>query len=101
MQHFDAIWYNVNLATMDPSRDGPYGAVTNAVLAVKDGLIAFCGPRAELPVYDALATPAVTKRLQELGVRAQPGTPAQMEALLATEIRRWRDVIQAAKIELQ
>jgi tripartite-type tricarboxylate transporter receptor subunit TctC len=50
---------------------------------------------------DALATPAVTKRLQELGVRAQPGTPAQMEALLVSEIRRWRDVIQAAKIELQ
>jgi tripartite-type tricarboxylate transporter receptor subunit TctC len=50
---------------------------------------------------DALATPAVTKRLQELGVRAQPGTPAQMETLLNTEIRRWRDVIQAAKIEPQ
>lgn len=58
MQHFDAIWYNVNLATMDPLRDGGYGAVENAVLAVKDGLIAFCGTRAELPAYDVLATPA-------------------------------------------
>jgi imidazolonepropionase len=58
MQHFDAIWYNVNLATMDPDRDGPYGVISNAVLAVKDGLIVYCGPRAELPAYDALATPA-------------------------------------------
>ncbi|MDZ7858788.1 tripartite tricarboxylate transporter substrate binding protein [Sphaerotilus sp.] len=50
---------------------------------------------------DALATPAVTKRLQELGVRAQSGTPAQLDTLLQSEIRRWRDVIQAAKIEPQ
>lgn len=50
---------------------------------------------------DALTQPAVMKRLQELGVRAQPGTPAQMETLLASEIRRWRDVILAAKIEQQ
>lgn len=58
MQHFDAIWYNVNLATMDPLRDSGYGAVENAVLAIKDGLIAFCGERADLPAYDVLATPA-------------------------------------------
>lgn len=57
MQHFDAIWHNVNIATMDPQRPGPYGAVEQAVLAIRDGLIAFCGPRAELPSYDALATP--------------------------------------------
>lgn len=50
---------------------------------------------------DALATPAVTKRLQELGVRAQAGTPAQLDTLLNAEIRRWRDVLQAAKIEPQ
>ena len=50
---------------------------------------------------DALATPAVMKRLQELGVRAQAGTPVQLDTLLNAEIRRWRDVIQAAKIEPQ
>jgi len=57
MQHFDAIWHNVNIATMDPQQPGPYGAVEQAVLAIRDGLIVFCGPRAELPPYDALATP--------------------------------------------
>ncbi len=57
MQHFDAIWHNVNIASMDPQRPGSYGAVEQAVLAIRDGLIAFCGPRADLPPYDALATP--------------------------------------------
>jgi imidazolonepropionase len=58
MQHFDAIWYNVNLATMDPDREGPYGTIPNAVLAVKDGVIAFCGSRDEMPAYDAFTTPS-------------------------------------------
>ena len=29
----------------------------------------------------------------------QAGTPAELQALLASEIRRWGDVIRAAKIE--
>lgn len=32
---------------------------------------------------------------------APAGTPAQLETLLGTDIRRWRDVIRTAKIELQ
>jgi tripartite-type tricarboxylate transporter receptor subunit TctC len=47
----------------------------------------------------ALADPAVARKLQELGVRAQPGSPAQMQTLLGNEIRHWGDVIRAAKIE--
>ena len=47
----------------------------------------------------ALAQPAVRARLQELGVRAQSGTPKQLEALLGAEIQRWGDVIRRAKIE--
>ncbi len=57
MQHFDAIWHNVNIASMDPQQSGPYGCLENAVLAVRDGIIVYCGLRAELPPYDALATP--------------------------------------------
>ena len=48
---------------------------------------------------DAVAEPAVQQHLQALGVRAQAGTPKQLEALLAAEIRRWGEVIRAAKIE--
>jgi tripartite-type tricarboxylate transporter receptor subunit TctC len=50
---------------------------------------------------EAIASAAVQQRLQALGVRAQAGTPAQLDALLAAEIQRWRDVIRAAKIEPQ
>jgi tripartite-type tricarboxylate transporter receptor subunit TctC len=48
---------------------------------------------------EALKTPAVRDRLLALGVRPQGGTPVQMQALLASEIRHWREVITAAKIE--
>ena len=49
----------------------------------------------------ALAMPAVQSQLQALGVRAQGGTPAQLQQLLAAELRRWSDVIAQAKIEPQ
>ena len=55
-QQFDAIWHNVHLATMTDNGQ-PYGAIRDAALAVKDGLIAWCGPKAELPACDLLATP--------------------------------------------
>jgi tripartite-type tricarboxylate transporter receptor subunit TctC len=49
----------------------------------------------------ALNSPAVQERLQALGVRPQGGTPAQLQGLLGSEIKRWRDVIRAAGIEPQ
>ena len=48
---------------------------------------------------EAIASPAVATRLRQLGVRPQAGTPAQLQSLLASEIKRWREVIVAAKIE--
>jgi len=48
---------------------------------------------------EALKTAAVQERLLALGVRAQGGTPQQLQALLASEIRHWGEVIRAAKIE--
>ena len=49
----------------------------------------------------ALAQPAVARRLQDPGVRAQGGTPAELQALLQSETRRWGDVVHAAKIAPQ
>jgi tripartite-type tricarboxylate transporter receptor subunit TctC len=43
----------------------------------------------------------VQQRLLGLGVRPGGGTPQELESLLDEEIRRWRSVIQAAKIEPQ
>lgn len=52
---FDAVWHNVQLATM-ANNGQPYGAIADGALAIKDGLIAWCGPKAELPPCDLLAT---------------------------------------------
>jgi len=57
--------------------------------------------RLNVAIRDALSTPAVLQRLLEMGVRPQAGTPAELGALLDREIRRWREVIVAARIEPQ
>ncbi|MGN6459955.1 MAG: imidazolonepropionase, partial [Pseudolabrys sp.] len=46
---FDTIWQDARLATLDATRPG-LGIVENAVVAAKDGKIAFVGPAAELPI---------------------------------------------------
>jgi tripartite-type tricarboxylate transporter receptor subunit TctC len=45
-----------------------------------------------------VANAAVQDRLGRLGMRLQASTPAELQALLASEIRRWGDVIRAARI---
>jgi len=49
----------------------------------------------------ALQNPEVRQKLQALNVQAQPGTPEQASQLLASEVKRWGDVIVRAKIEKQ
>ncbi len=49
--------------------------------------------------HEAVALSAVRRKLEELGVRAQAGTPTQLQTLLAGEIKRWGEVIRSAKIE--
>lgn len=50
-------------------------------------------------VRDAVAAPAVRERLAALGVRPESGSPAALQTLLASEVRRWGAVIRAAGIE--
>jgi tripartite-type tricarboxylate transporter receptor subunit TctC len=52
-------------------------------------------------VREAVATPAIATRLRELSVSPRAGSPAEMSELFTTEIKRWREVIVAAKIEQQ
>ncbi|MGL4517921.1 MAG: imidazolonepropionase [Shewanella sp.] len=54
---WDQVWIDVNIATMDPSISARYGAITHAAIAVKDGKIAWLGPRSELPAFDVLSIP--------------------------------------------
>jgi tripartite-type tricarboxylate transporter receptor subunit TctC len=48
---------------------------------------------------EAVAQPGVQDKLAKLGVRPQSSTPAELQALLTSEIKRWGDVIRASKIE--
>ena len=50
-------------------------------------------------VHDAVASPAVQDKLGKAGMRLASGTPAELQALLGSEIKRWGDVIRAARIE--
>lgn len=48
---------------------------------------------------DAVATAAVRDKLGRLGMRLRSSSPAELQALLAAEIRRWGEVIRKAGIE--
>ena len=50
-------------------------------------------------VREAIASPAVQDKLAKLGVRAAASSPAELERLLGSEIKRWGEVIRATKIE--
>lgn len=52
-------------------------------------------------IQAVLALPEVKDKLQGLGVTARGSTPAQLEQLLASDIEKWRKVIEQAKIEKQ
>jgi tripartite-type tricarboxylate transporter receptor subunit TctC len=49
----------------------------------------------------ALAQPEVKQRLADLSLFAEGGTPAQLGEHLASDIRKWSDVIAKAKIARQ
>lgn len=52
-------------------------------------------------VREALASPAVQQRLLPLGMRLAAGTSADLQVLLAAEVRRWGEVIRTAKITVE
>ena len=52
-------------------------------------------------IVAALNSPEVKKRLQDLRIDPRSSTPEQASELLASEIKRWGDVIVRAKIQKQ
>ncbi|WP_119969463.1 imidazolonepropionase [Shewanella japonica] len=59
---WDHVWIDVNIATMDPDNSATYGSITDAAIAVKDGKIAWLGPRKELPDFDVIDMPVYRGR---------------------------------------
>lgn len=81
--------------------------VVNYVAASWNGLAVPAGTpkdvvaRLNKEINAALNDPAVHKRLEELNLDPQPGTPEQAAALLHNDIKRWGEVITRAKIGKQ
>ena len=78
-----------------------YNVASWNAIAAPAGTPAPVMERLNQAVQQALASPSVKSALEPLGVRLQASTPAQAQALVATEIKRWGEVIRAAKIEPQ
>jgi imidazolonepropionase len=49
---WDELWLDIRLATMVPG-GAAYGAISDGALAIRDGRIAWVGPRADLPAGEA------------------------------------------------
>ena len=45
----DCIWVDADLATMDPNSDQAYGAIRDGAVALREGRIAWVGPRSDIP----------------------------------------------------
>ncbi len=90
-----------NVPTVQESGLAGYMAASWNALALPAGTPTPAVLRLHQAAQQALAVPAVQAQLQTLGVRAQGSTPEQLQRLLADEIHRWSQVIQAAQIERQ
>jgi tripartite-type tricarboxylate transporter receptor subunit TctC len=71
------------------------------------GLVAPAGTPAEMvarlnaAANDSLNSPDVHAALTRLAVEPRPGTPADFAAFVAGETKKWRAVVQAAKIRIE
>ena len=57
--------------------------------------------RVNAATNEALADPAVRKRLADMGATTLGGTPKQLADHLASEIDRWGRIVREAKIEVK
>jgi tripartite-type tricarboxylate transporter receptor subunit TctC len=76
-----------------------YDVASWNALAAPAGTPAEVIDRLNRAAREAVASPAVRERLGKLGMRLQGSSPAELQALLVGEIKRWGDVIRTAKIE--
>jgi tripartite-type tricarboxylate transporter receptor subunit TctC len=76
-----------------------YDVASWNALAAPAGTPAAVVERLNRAARAAVASPEVQDKLGRLGMQVQASSLAELQALLASEIRRWGDVIKAAKIE--
>ena len=78
-----------------------YAAASWNALAAPAGTPHEVLERLNRAVRDAVAAPTLRAQFGKLGVRLHAGAPAELQALLRSEVSRWAAVIRAAKIEPQ
>jgi tripartite-type tricarboxylate transporter receptor subunit TctC len=78
-----------------------YNVASWNAIAAPAGTPAPVMERLNQAVQQALVSPKVRSALEPLGVRLQGSTAAQAQALVTAEIKRWGEVIRAAKIKPQ
>jgi tripartite-type tricarboxylate transporter receptor subunit TctC len=76
-----------------------YDVASWNALAAPAGTPAEVIARLNRAAHEAVASVEVRERLGKLGMRLAAGTPAELQALLASEVARWGEVIRRAKIE--
>jgi tripartite-type tricarboxylate transporter receptor subunit TctC len=87
--------------TVQQTGVGAYEVASWNAIAAPAGTPAAVIERLNRAVHEALATPAVRDQLGNAGMRLQGSSPAELQALLESEIKRWSAVIRAAGIEPQ
>lgn len=68
-------------------------------LAAPAGTPAAVIERLRRAAQEASQNAALRASLRDLGVKAQAGSPAELQALLASEIKHWGEVVKTARIE--
>jgi tripartite-type tricarboxylate transporter receptor subunit TctC len=76
-----------------------YNVASWNALAAPAGTPASVIERLNRAAREAVASADVQARLGKIGMQVQASSPAELQALLQSEIKRWGEVIQAAKIE--
>ena len=87
------------VATAQEAGLAGYDVASWNALAAPAGTPADVVQRLNRAAREAVAAPEVRDKLGKIGMRLGAGTPAELQALLASEIQRWGAVIRAAKIE--
>jgi tripartite-type tricarboxylate transporter receptor subunit TctC len=87
--------------TMQQAGIANYNVSSWNAIAVPAGTPPAIVARLNGAIKEAMSSPAVVAKLEKLGMRLQASTPAQAQALLASDIKRWGEVIKNAKIEAE
>jgi tripartite-type tricarboxylate transporter receptor subunit TctC len=90
-----------NVPTVQEEGVANYAVSSWNALAAPAGTPPAVIARLNQAALEAIMSPDVQARLTSLGVRPQGSTPEQLQSLLASEIKRWGEVIRAAKIAPQ